>query len=167
MVSASALFVVAIGALGAVGSASPLVPRVKCHKGVYIIAARGSNDPPNDPNPRNSTGQPGMVARMINGQIDDSAIVAVDYPATLGDYSTSLVAGIKDAKSKVQAYVDSCGSTSRVVLLGWSQGANVMTDLLAGGDNTNPNQPAVLPERYRKNSKHHPDDAAHLFQGTH
>jgi predicted esterase len=166
MVSASALFVVALGAFGALGSASPLASRATCYKGVYILAARGTGDPPNDPTNRKSTGQPGMVANMINASISDSAVVAVEYRATANfDYDASVVEGINDAKSKVQAYVDTCGSASRVVLLGWSQGGNVMTDLLAGG--SKPNQPAVLAEKYRKNSKQNLDDAAELLLGIH
>jgi hypothetical protein len=160
MVSASALLVVALGALS---SASPLVPRVTCYPGVYIIAARGSYD-----GTRESEGQPGVVADMIEQAIKNkSGSVAVDYRATflLGDYDKSLVEGINDAKSKVQDYVAACGSSSRIVLLGWSQGANVMTDLLAGGNK--PDQPEVLAEQYRKNSKQSLDDPAELLQGAH
>jgi hypothetical protein len=40
-----------------------------------------------------------------------------------------------------------------------------MTDLLAGG--SKPNQPAVLAEKYRKNSKQNLDDAAELLLGIH
>lgn len=66
-----------------------------------------------------------------------STSIAVDYPATIisssSSYPESVTDGINDAKAKVEAYVDACGSSSRIVLLGFSQGGNVMTDLLAGG----------------------------------
>ena len=41
--------------------------------------------------------------------------------------------GIEDTKTKIQDYVTACGSASRIALVGYSQGGNVMTDTLAGG----------------------------------
>ena len=87
-------------------------------------------------------------------QVPNSASVAVDYPATVftdGTYPASVTDGINDAKTKVQNYVDACGSSSRIVLLGWSQGGNVMTDLLAGGVD----KPDPLTSAYSQYSKYH------------
>lgn len=120
-------------ALAAVSLAAPLQPRQAptCVSGVYIIVARGSNEDPGE-------GAPGVVATLIKNAIPDSASVAVDYPASIIStsdplYPKSVSDGITDTINKIHAYVDACGSSSRIVLLGYSQGGNVMTDVLAGG----------------------------------
>jgi hypothetical protein len=141
MVSASNLLLIALGALT---SASPLAPRVTCQKGVYIISARGTGD-----YTYNGEGQTGQVADMIEAKISGSRTVAVEYQAS-AFYNASLIEGVTDAKKKIIEYVDSCGSGSKIVLLGFSQGGNVMSNVLAGGVNTY--QPA-LPNKYTRNSK--------------
>lgn len=120
-----------LAGLAAVASAAPITTRQQtCYSGLYMIVARGSNEAAGE-------GKPGQVADMIAAQVADSASIAVDYPATIiGNgpaYPESVVDGINDTKTKIQDYVNACGSASRIVLLGYSQGGNVMTDVLAGG----------------------------------
>lgn len=119
----------ALAALATFAGAAPLKARqTTCYSGVYMIVARGSDEAPGE-------GKPEQVADAVAGQIPDSASVAVVYPASIADpeYSESVVDGINNAISLVQNYVDACGSQSNIVLIGFSQGANVMTDALAGG----------------------------------
>ncbi|KAF7195100.1 Acetylxylan esterase 2 [Pseudocercospora fuligena] len=127
-------------------TAAPLTPRATCYSGFYIIVARGSNEAAGE-------GKPGEVATMIEARVPNSASVAVKYPATIidnsGSYPASVTDGINDTKTKIQNYVAACGASSRIVLLGYSQGGNVMTDVLAGGVD----KPAPLAEKYRKNSE--------------
>jgi hypothetical protein len=142
-------------ALSTLGNAAPLVPRVDCAtgSGVYIIEARGTYE-----------GNPGridQVATLIKGKYPGSVVASVNYPASAGlffdpGYNQSVSAGVNDTKSKIADYVSSCGAKSRIVLLGFSQGGNVMTDTLAGG----PGKPARLAETYRANSKIAPSRAA-------
>jgi hypothetical protein len=139
MVSASALLTIALSALA---TAAPLLPRVNCVSGLYIIVARGSNEAAGE-------GKPGQVATLIKQRVPNSVSVAVNYPATLTSYPDSVTAGIQDTISKIQDYVNTCGSGSRIALLGYSQGGNVMTDVLAGGVD----KPAPLSDKYRRNSK--------------
>ncbi|KAI0860887.1 carbohydrate esterase family 5 protein [Xylaria cubensis] len=118
-------------ALGAavLAAAVPLAPRQTCYSGVYILAARGSNEPVGE-------GDIQEVSDLITAAIPNSASVAVDYPATIfsdGTYVTSVTDGINNIISLYQTYVDACGASSRIVLLGYSQGGNVVTDALAGG----------------------------------
>ncbi|KAK4631296.1 Acetylxylan esterase 2 [Fulvia fulva] len=132
-------------ALAATAAAAPLVPRqITCAEGLYIIVARGSNQPVGE-------GSVGPVGDMIEARIPGSYSVAVDYPAVIigdGDtYFSSVIDGINDAREKVEAYVAACGSGSRIALVGYSQGGQVMTDLLAGGTG----KPAPLAEQYRQN----------------
>ncbi|KAI5367582.1 putative cutinase/acetylxylan esterase, alpha/Beta hydrolase [Septoria linicola] len=76
---------------------------------------------------------------------------AIDYPATIialdSNYITSVVDGIEDTKASIEAYVAACGASSRIALIGYSQGGNVMTDTLAGGTG----KPAPIAEQYRQN----------------
>ncbi|EME80762.1 carbohydrate esterase family 5 protein [Pseudocercospora fijiensis CIRAD86] len=123
-----------------------LTPRTTCYSGFYIIVARGSNEAAGE-------GEPGKVATMIEARVPNSGSVAVDYPAKIidlsGSYPVSVIKGINDTKTKIQEYVEECGEDARIVLLGYSQGGNVMTDVLAGGVG----KPAPLAEEYRNNIK--------------
>lgn len=136
----------AVAALASYACAAPLEvqPRVACASGLYMIVARGSNEAPGE-------GKPGAVADAVVSRLPGSVSVAVDYPASIvgGDlYPESVTKGINDAKKKVVDYVASCGDKSRIVLIGYSQGGNVMTDLLAGGVA----KPDPLDPSYRKYS---------------
>lgn len=117
-------------AMATLAAAAPLLPRQSCVSGLYMIVARGSNEAPGE-------GKPGAVADAIAARVPGSTSVAVDYPATIisssSEYPESVTDGINDTKTKIQNYVNACGSSSRIVLIGYSQGGNVMTDVLAGG----------------------------------
>lgn len=93
-----------------------------------MIVARGSDEAPGE-------GAPGAVASLVASQLPGSGSVAVNYPASIIDplYPESVSDGITDTINKIQAYVNACGSQSRIALIGYSQGGNVMTDVLAGG----------------------------------
>lgn len=69
---------------------------------------------------------------------------------TDSNYFTSVNDGIEDTKTKIQEYVAACGTASRIVLLGYSQGGNVMTDTLAGGTG----KPDAIGDEYRPYSKY-------------
>ena len=143
--------VVAFSALFLLSAAAPVDPphanlasRQKRYSGVYMIVGRGSTEAAGE-------GTPGAVASAVAAQLPNSASVAVNYPASLIDppYPESVVDGINDAISKVKAYVDACGSSSKIALIGFSQGGNVMTDALAGGVD----KPTPLSTAYTKYSK--------------
>ncbi|TVY62783.1 Acetylxylan esterase [Lachnellula suecica] len=116
-------------ALVTVAAASPLpdvlLPRATCYDGVYVIGARGSEE---------AAGF-GSVASVVSGvlsAISNSGSVALDYPASVVDplYDDSVIDGINAMITLIENYVDSCGG--EIVLVGFSQGANVVTDVLAG-----------------------------------
>ncbi|KAI1355103.1 carbohydrate esterase family 5 protein [Xylaria sp. FL0043] len=123
---------VSILGLAALAAALPLTQRqsaITCVSGLYMIAARGSTEDPGE-------GTLSVVTDAVKSLVPGSASIAVDYPATIfddGTYPVSVADGVNDAISKVQDYVAACGASSRIVLLGYSQGGNVMTDALAGG----------------------------------
>ncbi|CEJ91396.1 hypothetical protein VHEMI07112 [[Torrubiella] hemipterigena] len=118
-------------AVAALACAAPLDlgPRVTCVPGLYMIVARGSLEPAGE-------GRIGAITKAVKAQVPGSSSVAVDYPATIVSgtlYPESVYEGIIDAKKKVHNYVATCGDDSRIVLIGYSQGGNVISDMLAGG----------------------------------
>lgn len=147
MVLLSSLLSLALAA--AYASANPIEPRAtQCYSGAYIIAARGSTEP---------AGTPGNLASfvtLIKGKVHQSHNVSVDYPAdnsSGGAYVNSVAIGVNATQKLIQTYVKRCGSASRIALLGFSQGAQVMSDLL-GGTSTN----APLADKYRPYRKYTP-----------
>lgn len=114
--------------LVALASAAPLTlaPRVTCYSGVYVIGARGTSEEAGF----------GATASVVNGvlaAIPNSGSVALDYPAEWLDplYPSSVTDGINALISLVHTYADNC--SGKIVLVGFSQGGNVITDALAGG----------------------------------
>jgi acetylxylan esterase len=126
------LFSISTLFLAATASAAPLavLPRqTTCFSGVYVIGARGSEE---------DVGF-GSVASVVAGvlsAIPDSGSVALDYPASVFDplYPTSVTDGINAMVGLIKSYVNA-GCGGKIVLVGFSQGANVITDMLAGGVN--------------------------------
>ena len=136
---------VALG-LAALAAAAPLMERqVSCVSGLYIIVARGSTEPQGE-------GPLSTVASLIEASVPGSTDVAVVYPATIisssSVYPESVVDGINNTTQLITSYVDACGSASQIALLGYSQGGNIMTDLLAGGVD----KPAPLSSDYAQYS---------------
>ncbi|KAF1985011.1 carbohydrate esterase family 5 protein [Aulographum hederae CBS 113979] len=136
------LAAVAALSLAAITSAAPLAARQSCASGFHIIVARGSNEDPGE-------GKAGQVATLIENSVPGSDSVAVDYPAAIccdDLYPGSVSDGIDNTISQIESYVASCPS-ARIVLVGYSQGGNVMTDVLAGGVL----KPDPIGEQYRGN----------------
>ncbi|KAM3510429.1 hypothetical protein MY10362_000053 [Beauveria mimosiformis] len=143
----------AVAALACAAGAAPVEASTNatgCASGVYLIVARGTGEAVGE-------GKPGQVADLVAKRVPGSASVAVDYPATAikrrssvvtrALYPFSVARGITDTKTKIQDYVAQCGDASKIALVGFSQGGNVMTDLLAGGVL----KPAPLDPKYYKN----------------
>jgi hypothetical protein len=115
-------------ALAAVASAAPVAldSRATCYSGVYIIGVRGTDEDA-------GYGSVASVVSSVLAAIPGSAGVALDYPASWLDplYPESVTDGINTLIGLVENYADSCSGD--IVLVGFSQGANVITDALAGG----------------------------------
>ncbi|KAI1330029.1 putative acetylxylan esterase 2 precursor [Xylariaceae sp. FL0255] len=125
----SAACLLGAAALAAAAPLSTLDNRTTCYEGLYIIAARGSDEPAGE-------GDIQEVSDLITAAVPNSASVPVVYPATIftdGTYPTSVSDGVNNLISLYTSYVDACGSSSKIALLGYSQGGNVVTDALAGG----------------------------------
>jgi acetylxylan esterase len=130
--------------LAAVASAAPVAldSRVTCYSGVYVIGVRGTDEAA-------GYGSVASVVSSVLADIPDSTGVALDYPASYLDplYPISVTDGINTLISLVESYADSCSGD--IVLVGFSQGANIITDALAGGVD----KPTPLTASYIDHSK--------------
>lgn len=102
------------GSSGASGSCAP----------VHVIVARASTEPPGD-------GAIGSLARAVIQAHPGATQEAIQYPATLGNYISSESQGVSAEKQQLTSYANNCPG-SQIVLLGYSQGAQVSLDALCG-----------------------------------
>jgi hypothetical protein len=93
---------------------------------VAIITARASTEAPGE----GITGA--LVTQIINSSKQTISRASVNYPATLNNYNSSSLQGIQALTSQLTAEVQNCPS-EKIVLLGYSQGAHVVLDVLGGG----------------------------------
>ena len=137
-----AAIMIALGLLALAAGVAAAPVAVTCYP-LYMIVARGTDEAAGE-------GTPAVVASLVQSQIAGSTSVAVDYPASALDplYPESVTDGINDTIDKIHAYVDACGANSKIALIGFSQGGNVMTDALAGGVD----KPTPLTDEYAKYS---------------
>ena len=146
----------ALVVLASVALAAPTADQSQnCVQGVLIVATRGSDPKWTDYNTTNPSyadirGLNTIAQDVITTVGKGSYLKAVPYPATLNNNAISLVHGIDAAKDIVRNYVDACAKkvTPKIVLLGCSQGAQVMSTMLAGGYGE-----GALDTQYSKHSK--------------
>lgn len=93
---------------------------------VAIITARASGEAPGE----GITGS--LVTQIVDSSRQTVSRASVDYPATLTNYASSSAQGVSALKSQLTNEVNACPS-AKVVLLGYSQGAHVVLDVLGGG----------------------------------
>ncbi|RFU74012.1 carbohydrate esterase family 5 [Trichoderma arundinaceum] len=96
-----------------------------CAKGLYLVVARGSEEPA-------GTGVTGNLTSQIAAKVPNSQVVAVDYPATLDDYEDSEGKGVQAMQKLLSEYGQACPG-SKIAVLGYSQGAQVSSDSICGG----------------------------------
>ncbi|KAL8381913.1 hypothetical protein RB595_005931 [Gaeumannomyces hyphopodioides] len=126
-------------ATGSVPTAAP----TSCVDGLQIFVARGSNEQP-------GLGRMGVVAGNITQKIKDSRVTAVDYPATFLEYNLSVGNGTSKLKSLVEDYAKKCPN-NKMALLGYSQGAQAVGDLICGASSEGFPSTPKFDSRYEKN----------------
>ncbi|KAJ3562175.1 hypothetical protein NP233_g9745 [Leucocoprinus birnbaumii] len=93
---------------------------------VHIIAARASTELPGA----------GIIGALVNQvQLQSRQTVStdsVDYPATLTNYAASSAAGTAATKTLLTNQAGRCPN-QKIVLVGYSQGAHIIGDAVAGG----------------------------------
>lgn len=92
---------------------------------VHVITARGSKEDPGE-------GAVAPLTDLIVAANKGATREAVDYPALLLPYDDSSSKGTQAVTDQLTAYVDRCPD-SKVVLVGYSQGAHIIGDSLCGG----------------------------------
>lgn len=105
---------------------------------LHVIAARASTEPPGE-------GIIGTMVSLIQQNVKDSMTVeSVVYPATLSNYASSV--GLGDAAIKADMTRDAAKCPKeKFVLVGYSQGAQVVGDALGGGGGAPGLGPATPP----------------------
>lgn len=94
--------------------------------GAHIIVARASTEPL-------GYGIIGTVKDSVIGANPASNAQYVVYPATLTDYFNSESAGVLAMRDLVEAFLaQDCANDPPIVLMGYSQGAQVASDFLSG-----------------------------------
>ena len=93
---------------------------------VAIITARASTEAPGE----GITGD--LVDEIIGSSSQNIKRASVSYPATLNKYNSSTLQGSNALKTQLTNEVTSCPD-EKIVLLGYSQGAHVVLDVLGGG----------------------------------
>ena len=116
--------------------------QVSSQSTVHIIAARGTSQ---DPGP----GSLITIAQKIASQVTYSTITGVDYPATRDNppYANSVHTGAVNLQSMIRNAV-AVDSTGSIVLLGYSQGAQVVGDAICGSSSPGSNTTTALAQRY-------------------
>ena len=97
---------------------------------VHVFGARETTAPA-------GYGSAGTVVDLILAAHSGATSEAINYPAEGGDsYGASVVAGVSAVASQVTTFASSCPST-QLVLVGYSQGGQIMDDALCGGGDAN------------------------------
>lgn len=91
----------------------------------HLIVARGSLEPP-------GPGSMLTLAEKVMQENPGTTMEAIDYPATIENYDVSSTAGTKAVEQQLSTFVQKC-SSSKVVMMGFSQGAQIVGDALGGG----------------------------------
>ncbi len=92
---------------------------------VNIITARASTEAAGE----GVTGS--LVTQIVNSSTQTVSHEAVVYPATLTNYTSSESQGVTNAEQELTTAVQNCPN-QKEVLLGYSQGAEVSMDVIAG-----------------------------------
>lgn len=93
---------------------------------IHYIIARGTTE-----------GYPGSLGSLVDillAKFPNSNYEDIIYPATQETTTDSYWQGLANGTQQVKSYADECPD-SKIVLMGYSQGALVVGDLLAGGGN--------------------------------
>ncbi|KAG6908105.1 hypothetical protein DXG01_006143 [Tephrocybe rancida] len=105
-------------------SATPIAAPTNGCAAVHVITARASTEAPGE----------GIIGAVVSTVVATSSQTvsreAIVYPATLTDYLNSESQGVAAMKASLAAKTSACPST-KIVLMGYSQGAHVAGDVLA------------------------------------
>jgi acetylxylan esterase len=120
----------AVAAFAPIQAGAVAPPSSGCAQ-VNLIVARASTE-------AQGTGITGNLANQVQSSSSQTvSIQAVVYPATLNNYASSESQGVTAAKQLLATAVANCPNQKQV-LMGYSQGANVSLDVVAGNAEVRP-----------------------------
>ena len=122
MAAAACLSIVAAAACTAARAAAP--PASGC-AAVNLIVARASTEAAGEGITQS------LATQIVNSSKQTVSQEAVVYPATLTNYASSESQGVTNAEKELTTAVSNCPN-QKEVLLGYSQGAEVSMDVIAG-----------------------------------
>lgn len=120
----TAVSCLALTALAAPKAIAAPAPSSGC-AAVNVITARASTEAQGE----GMTGN--LVTQIVNSSTQTVSHEAVVYPATLTNYTSSESQGVTNAEQELTTAVQNCPNQKQV-LLGYSQGAEVSMDVIAG-----------------------------------
>ena len=124
LVGLTAASCLVLTALAAPRAGAVTAPSSGC-AAVNIITARASTESPGE----GTTGS--LVTQIVNSSTQTVSRESVSYPATLTNYASSESQGVTNAEQELTTAVQNCPNQKQV-LLGYSQGAQVVMDVIAG-----------------------------------
>ncbi|KAK2594742.1 hypothetical protein QQS21_007540 [Conoideocrella luteorostrata] len=122
----TAFFLAAASPLAAAAAAAAVLGRRADCAPTHLLVARGSNERP-------GYGILQSLASSIVEANDGATMEPINYPAKLRPYGPSVSAGVDAVKKQLSDYVQACPD-AKILLLGYSQGANIIGDALCGGN---------------------------------
>jgi len=136
-IAAAAVGAMAIVGLGALPASAVPAPTSPCAS-VHVLAARASTEAP-------GAGVIGSLVTQIQNTVSATVSTsAVDYPALLFPYDFSTTVGDAAIAQELTAQVQQCPN-QKIVLVGYSQGAQLVGDVLGGGGGAAGLGPATPP----------------------
>src|SRR3984957_1662632 len=108
-----------------VPAARALAPPASGCAAVNLIVARASTEAPGEGTTQS------LATQIVNSSTQTVSQEAVVYPATLTNYASSESQGVTNAEQELTTAVGNCPNQKQV-LLGYSQGAEVSMDVIAG-----------------------------------
>jgi hypothetical protein len=124
MRAAAAAACLSLAALAAPAASAAAPPASGC-AAVNLIVARASTEAPGEGVTQS------LATQIVNSSKQTVSQEAVVYPATLTNYASSESQGVTNAEQELTTAVHNCPS-QKEVLLGYSQGAEVSLDVIAG-----------------------------------
>jgi acetylxylan esterase len=135
----------------ALASLSAAVPVAEECTEVHIIVARASTEAPGYGTSKTLVD---MIKKVLPAKFISTEAIA--YPATLESYVESFTKGVNALTERLKTYTAACPN-SKLVLIGYSQGAHVIGDTLCGvggaGEALGEKKPAPVGDEVDSKSK--------------
>jgi len=121
---------IAIGAISTLAAAQTTAPKLDAQcADVVIFMARGNDAPYHD---GRTTPFIDATCAKLNGQGKSCDYIDIQFDVTLGgDYCAQVAEGARNGQSQIAAFQAKCPCT-HIVVNGYSQGAQVVGDVLGG-----------------------------------